>query len=155
MVSLNVNGKSYRLDLPADSSLLWVIRDQLKLTGTKYGCGIGACGGCTVHVNGKAARSCSLTVADVKGKRITTIEGLAETHPVKQAWIKEQVAQCGYCQPGVIMQVASLMAESAKPDADQIIGKMDDLICRCGTHLRMKKGIRTAVQMTGKAGRQA
>jgi isoquinoline 1-oxidoreductase alpha subunit len=91
----------------------------------------------------------------VKGKKITTIEGLPETHPVKQAWIKEQVAQCGYCQPGVIMQVASLMAESRKPDADQIIEKMDNLICRCGTHLRMKKGIRTAVQITRKEGNRA
>jgi isoquinoline 1-oxidoreductase subunit alpha len=155
MVPLNVNGKTYKLDLPADASLLWTIRDHLKLTGTKFGCGIGECGGCTVHVNGKAARSCGMTIGDVKGKKITTIEGLPETHPVKQAWIKEQVAQCGYCQPGVIMQVASLMAESRKPDADQIIEKMDDLICRCGTHLRMKKGIRTAVQMTRKEGNRA
>lgn len=155
MVSLSVNGKTYQLDLPADASLLWTIRDHLKLTGTKYGCGIGECGACTVHINGKAVRSCGMTIGDAKGKKITTIEGLPETHPVKQAWIKEQVVQCGYCQPGVIMQVASLMAESRKPDPEQIIAKMDDVICRCGTHLRMKNGIRTAVQMTRKEGRRA
>ena len=155
MVSLSVNGKTYQLDLPADASLLWTIRDHLKLTGTKYGCGIGECGACTVHINGKAVRSCGMTIGDAKGKKITTIEGLPETHPVKQAWIKEQVVQCGYCQPGVIMQVASLMAESRKPDPEQIIAKMDDVICRCGTYLRMKNGIRTAVQMTRKEGRRA
>ena len=155
MVSLSVNGKTVQLDLSPDASLLWTIRDHLKLTGTKYGCGIGECGGCTVHINGKAARSCLMTIGDVKGKKITTIEGLPASHPVKQAWIKEQVVQCGYCQPGVIMQVASLMAESRKPDPDQIIAKMENVICRCGTHLRMKKGIRTAVQMSRKEGRQA
>jgi len=155
MVTLNVNGKTYKLDLPAESYLLWTIRDHLKLTGTKFGCGIGECGGCTVHINGKAARSCTLTLADAKGKKITTNEGLPEKHPVKQAWIKEQVAQCGYCQPGMVMQVASMLAESAKPDADQIIGKLDNMICRCGTYLRIKKGIRTAVQMTAKEGRRA
>jgi isoquinoline 1-oxidoreductase alpha subunit len=154
MVSLSVNGKIYRLDLPPDSSLLWVIRDHLKLTGTKYSCGIGECGACTVHINGKAARSCSMTLADAKGKKITTIEGLPETHPVKRAWIKEQVAQCGYCQPGVVMQVASLLSENRKPDADRIIEQMDNMICRCGTYLRIKKGIRTAIQMTGKEGKR-
>jgi len=148
MVSLSVNGKKVRLDVPSDASLLWVIRDHLKLKGTKYGCGIGECGACTVHVNGKATRACGMTVADVKGKKVVTIEGLPATHPVKQAWIKEQVVQCGYCQPGVIMQVASLISETRKPDPEQIIAQMDNVICRCGTHLRMKKGIRTAVRMT-------
>jgi len=155
MVSLNVNGKTYRLDLSPDASLLWAIRDHLKLTGTKYSCGVGECGACTVHVNGKAARSCSMTLADAKGKKITTIEGLPEKHPVKQAWVQEQVAQCGYCQPGVVMQVASMLAENRKPDADRIIETLDNMICRCGTYLRIKKGIRTAIQMTAKEGRRA
>lgn len=151
MVSLNVNGKVYNVDVPPDASLLWVLRDQLKLTGTKYACGIGECGACTVHVNGKAERSCAMTVADVKGKKITTIEGLPDTHPVKKAWIKEQVAQCGYCQPGIIMQVSSLLKETQDPE--KVIQKMDDVICRCGTHLRIKKGIKTAAQMMRKEGK--
>lgn len=155
MVSLSVNGKKYQLDLPPDASLLWTIRDHLKLTGTKYGCGIGECGACTVHINGKAARTCGLTIGDVKGKKITTIEGLPETHPVKQAWIKEQVVQCGYCQPGVIMQVASLLSEGPNPDPEKIISSMDDVICRCGSYPRMKKGIRTAVQFMAKGGRKS
>lgn len=150
MVSLNVNGKVYNVDVPPDASLLWVLRDQLKLTGTKYACGIGECGACTVHVNGKAERACSMTVSDVKGKKITTIEGLPDTHPVKKAWIQEQVAQCGYCQPGIIMQVSSLLSETPNPDPDRVIAKMDDVICRCGTHLRIKKGIKTAAQMMRK-----
>ena len=115
MVSLNVNGKTVKVDVPPDASLLWVLRDHLKLTGTKYACGIGECGSCTVHVNGKAERSCTMTVGDVKGKKITTIEGLPDSHPVKKAWIAEQVPQCGYCQPGVIMQVAALLVGKAHP----------------------------------------
>jgi isoquinoline 1-oxidoreductase alpha subunit len=148
MISLNVNGKSYKVDVPEDAALLWVLRDHLKLTGTKYSCGIGECGACTVHINGKAERSCVIPVSQVKGKKIMTIEGLPERHPVKKAWIQEQVAQCGYCQPGVMMQVAGLISQKPVLTADQIIGKMDDVICRCGTHLRIKKGIKTAVQMT-------
>jgi len=154
MVSLNVNGKVYNVDVPPDASLLWVLRDHLNLTGTKYACGIGECGACTVHIDGKAQRSCTMTVGDVKGKKITTIEGLPDTHPVKKAWIKEQVAQCGFCQPGIIMQVSSILAEKPTPKPEQVIAKMDDVICRCGTHLRIKKGIKTAVQMmTGKEGK--
>jgi isoquinoline 1-oxidoreductase alpha subunit len=153
MISLNVNGKEYRADVPADASLLWVLRDHLKLTGTKYGCGIGECGACTVHVDGKAERSCSVTVGEVKGKKITTIEGLPEDNPVKRAWIKEQVVQCGYCQPGIIMQVAALVLQTPALNADQVIGKMDDVICRCGTYPRIKKGIQTAVQMARKEGK--
>jgi isoquinoline 1-oxidoreductase alpha subunit len=153
MVSLNVNGKVYNVDVPPDASLLWVLRDHLNLTGTKYACGIGECGACTVHIDGKAQRSCTMTVGDVKGRKITTIEGLPDTHPVKKAWIKEQVAQCGFCQPGVIMQVSSILAEKPTPKPEQVIAKMDDVICRCGTHLRIKKGIKTAVQMMGKEGK--
>ena len=103
MISLHVNGKSYEIDVPGDLPLLWVLRDYLKLTGTKYGCGIGECGSCTVHIDGKAERSCRISVGEVRGEKITTIEGLPETHPVKRAWIEEQVVQCGYCQPGVMM----------------------------------------------------
>jgi aerobic-type carbon monoxide dehydrogenase small subunit (CoxS/CutS family) len=155
MVSLNVNGKNYKVDVSDDTPLLWVLRDNLRLTGTKYSCGIGECGACTVHINGKAMRSCTIPVGEVKGKKITTIEGLPENHPVKRAWIQEQVVQCGYCQPGVMMQVAALLSEKPTPTADQIISKMDDVICRCGTYLRMKKGIKTAVQIAGKGGKKS
>jgi isoquinoline 1-oxidoreductase alpha subunit len=153
MISLNVNGKNYAVDISDDVPLLWVLRDHLKLMGTKYGCGVGECGACTVHINGKAERSCVISVKEVKGKKITTIEGLPENHPVKRAWIQEQVPQCGYCQPGVMMQVAALLSEKPVPTTDQIISKMDDVICRCGTYLRMKKGIQTAVQITRKEGK--
>ena len=150
MVTLNVNGKNYQLDVPPDAQLLWVIREQLKLTGTKYSCGIGECGSCTVHVDGKAERSCTISVSDVQGKKITTIEGLPEDHPVKKAWIEEQVVQCGYCQPGMMMQVSALLSESQ--DAKKVINSMDDFICRCGTYARVKKGIETAIQMGRKGG---
>jgi isoquinoline 1-oxidoreductase alpha subunit len=155
MISLNVNGKVHKMEVSDDTPLLWVLRENLKLTGTKYGCGIGECGACTVHVDGKAVRSCSVTVSEVKGKKITTIEGLPDSHPVKKAWIKEEVVQCGYCQPGIIMQVAALLAEEPTPDPDQVIGKMDDVICRCGTYPRIKKGIKTAVLMARKEGKRA
>ena len=153
MISLHVNGKNYRVDVPDDMPLLWVIRDYLKLTGTKFGCGIGECGACTVHIDGKAERSCGISAKEAQGKKITTIEGLPQNHPVKRAWIEEQVVQCGYCQPGIIMQVAALLSETPTPSADQIIGKMDDVICRCGTYPRIKKGIKTAVQMARKEGK--
>jgi isoquinoline 1-oxidoreductase alpha subunit len=155
MISLNVNGRLYEVDVPEDGTLLWVLRDRLKLTGTKYGCGIGECGACTVHVDGKAERSCTVTVGDVKGKKITTIEGLPQNNPVKRAWIREQVVQCGYCQPGIMMQVAAFLSETPTPDADQIISRMDDVICRCGTYPRIKKGIKAAVQMARKEGKKA
>ena len=147
MISLHVNGKVYQVDVSNDTPLLWVLRDHLNFTGTKYSCGIGECGACTVHIDGKAERSCTIPVGQVKGKKITTIEGLSDNHPVKRAWIEEQVVQCGFCQPGVIMQVAGLLSEKPVLSADQIISKMDDVICRCGTHLRIKKGIRKAVQL--------
>ena len=152
MITLNVNGKDYQVDVHPDTTLLWVLRNYLKLTGTKYSCGIGECGSCTVHINGKAERSCTLSAGEVQGKKITTIEGLPEDHPVKRAWIEEQVVQCGYCQPGIMMQVASLLAESPNPDPEEIITAMDDVICRCGTYVRIKKGIKTAIQIMGKEG---
>ena len=154
MISLEVNGKKYSVDAPPDVPLLWVLRDHLKLTGTKYSCGIGECGSCTVHINGKASRSCVVSVGEAQGKKITTIEGLSRNHPVKKAWIKEQVPQCGYCQPGVIMQVAALLSESAKPDPEKIITAMDDVLCRCGSYPRIKRGIRTAVEMTREEGKR-
>jgi isoquinoline 1-oxidoreductase subunit alpha len=153
MISLNVNGKNYRVDVSDDMPLLWVIRDYLKLTGTKYGCGIGECGACTVHIDGKAERSCAIPVKEAQGRKIITIEGLPENHPVKRAWIEEQVVQCGYCQPGIIMQVAALLSESPKPNTEKIINAMDNVICRCGTHVRIKRGIKTAVQIMRKEGK--
>jgi len=152
MISLTVNGKNYNVDAPKDMTLLWVLRDYLKLTGTKYGCGIGECGSCTVLIEGEAKRSCEVAAEDAQGADITTIEGLAENHPVKRAWIQEQVVQCGYCQPGVMMQVVGLLSQTEKPNAQDIIDSMDDLICRCGTYQRMKKGIETAIQIMRKEG---
>jgi len=150
MISLSVNGKVHKLNVPGDTPLLWVLRDTLDLKGTKFGCGIGECGSCTVHVDGVAVRSCTVTVEEMKGKKITTIEGLPENHPVKQAWIKEQVPQCGYCQPGMIMQVASHLSRKPTPSADQVISQMDDVICRCGAYPGIKRGIKTAVQIMKK-----
>ena len=148
MITLTVNGKNYAIDVPSDTPLLWAIRDNLKLMGTKYGCGIGECGSCTVHVDGKAVRSCGVTVEDVQGKKITTIEGLPEDHPVKTAWIREQVVQCGYCQPGIIMQVSAEL--TAETDPEKVIASLDDVICRCGSHPRIKKGIETAAKIMRK-----
>jgi isoquinoline 1-oxidoreductase alpha subunit len=152
MISLNVNGKAYNVDAPKDISLLWVLRDYLNLTGTKFGCGIGECGSCTVLVNDEPVRSCTISAEDAQGGNITTIEGLPENHPVKKAWIQEQVVQCGYCQPGVMMQVAGLLSGNNNPDANQIMESMDDVICRCGTYHRMKRGIKTAVEIARKEG---
>jgi isoquinoline 1-oxidoreductase alpha subunit len=144
MISLNVNGKAYQVDVAPDVPLLWVIRERLKLTGTKFGCGIGMCGSCTVHIDGKAERSCQTPVGSAQGKNITTIEGLPENHPVKQAWIKEEVPQCGYCQPGQIMQAASLLAEDPNPSEAKIIEHMNGNLCRCGTYVKIKSAIRLA-----------
>jgi isoquinoline 1-oxidoreductase alpha subunit len=152
MISLMVNGKNYKVDAPKDIKLLWVLRDYLNLTGTKFSCGIGECGSCTVLINGEAQRSCTINAEDAQGADITTIEGLPENHPVKRAWIQEQVVQCGYCQPGVMMQVAGLLLENKKADATKIMDSMDDVICRCGTYHRMKRGIKTAVEIARKEG---
>ncbi|MCX5811717.1 MAG: (2Fe-2S)-binding protein [Proteobacteria bacterium] len=153
MISFLVNGKKCTVDVPPDTPLLWVIRDNLKLMGTKFGCGIGECGSCTVHIDGKSQRSCSIPVGDVQGKNITTIEGLSKNHPVIRAWIQEQVPQCGYCQPGVMMQVAALIAESPNPNPEKIVRAMDDVLCRCGSYPRMKKGIKKAVEIVRKEGK--
>ncbi len=150
MIKLNVNGKQYEVAVDGDVPLLWVIRDHLKLTGTKFGCGIGACGSCTVHIDGKAERSCQMSVASVQGKAITTIEGLPESHPVKKAWIAEQVPQCGYCQPGQMMQAAALLKQNPKPNDAAINEAMDGNLCRCGTYPRIKSAIRLAAKGGGK-----
>lgn len=152
MLSLTVNGKDYKVEVPKDISLLWVLRDYLGLTGTKFGCGVGECGSCTVLIEGKAERSCQVAAEDVEGANITTIEGLPENHPVKKAWIEEQVVQCGYCQPGIIMHVTGLLSENRNPNAEDVIASMDDVICRCGTYHRMKRGIKTAVEIMRKEG---
>jgi isoquinoline 1-oxidoreductase subunit alpha len=143
MAALNINGKSYQADVDARTPLLWVLRDTIGLTGTKYGCGIAQCGACTVHVDGVAMRSCSVPVSAVVGKQITTIEGLASNgalHKVQQAWLEHDVPQCGYCQSGMIMAVASLLAQKPKPtDAD--IDAAITNICRCGTYQQARQAI--------------
>ena len=144
MIQLEINEKKYAVDVAGDVPLLWVIREHLQLTGTKFGCGIGMCGSCTVHLDGKAVRSCQTPVGTAQGKKITTIEGLQENHPVKLAWIKEQVPQCGYCQPGQIMQAAALLSEHPQPSEAKIIEAMNGNLCRCGTYPKIKSAIRIA-----------
>ncbi len=147
-ISFSVNGKAVSLAVEADTPLLWALREHLKLTGTKYGCGAGLCGACTVHLDGKAARSCQTTVGQAQGKRVTTIEGLSENglHPLQRAWMNEQTPQCGYCQSGQIMQAAELLATNKKPTREQIIQHMDGNICRCGTYPRIVRAIERAAQ---------
>ncbi len=145
-IDLKVNGEVRSVEVDADTPLLWVLRDNLGLTGTKYGCGIAYCGACTVHVDGAATRSCSVPVSSVAGKEIVTIEGLAparQLHPVQQAWIAEEVPQCGYCQSGMIMAAVALLKEKSKPsDADIADGITN--ICRCGTYNRVRRAIKRA-----------
>jgi isoquinoline 1-oxidoreductase alpha subunit len=145
MITIDVNGEVHNVDVDDEASLLWVLREQLGLTGTKFGCGIAACGACTVHVDRKAVRSCSFPAGAAKGKRITTIEGLSRdgSHPVQRAWIAEQVPQCGYCQSGMIMSAAALLNEIPKPTDKQIGAAMSNL-CRCGTYQRVRLAIRRA-----------
>ncbi len=152
MISLTVNGKNYNVDAPKDITLLWVLRDYLKLTGTKFSCGVGECGSCTVLIGDEPERSCMIAAEDADGADITTIEGLPEDHPVKKAWIEEQVVQCGYCQPGTMMQVTGLLAQTKNPSPQEIFDSMDDIICRCGTYQRMKKGVETAINIMRKEG---
>ena len=147
-IALTVNGKSQQVTAEPDTPLLWVVREHLKLTGTKYGCGAALCGACTVHVDGKATRSCVTPVSAVTGKKVTTIEGLAPKgdHPLQKAWIAEQVPQCGYCQSGQIMQAAELLATNKKPTREQIVTHMDGNICRCGTYTRIVRAIERAAK---------
>ena len=146
MVTFNVNGKSVEVNAEPDTPLLWGIREHLRLTGTKYGCGAGLCGACTVHINGKAVRSCQTDLSDVDGKDVTTIEGLSpdQNHPLQKAWIAEQVPQCGYCQSGQIMKAAELLAKTSRPSRNQIIRHMDGNLCRCGTYNRIIAAIQLA-----------
>jgi isoquinoline 1-oxidoreductase alpha subunit len=148
MVSLNVNGKSHQADVDPRTPLLWVLRDTIGLTGTKYGCGIAQCGACTVHINGVATRSCQVPVGSVGGKQITTIEGLAADgvlHKVQQAWLDHDVPQCGYCQSGMIMAVAALLKDKPKPTDDDIDGAITN-ICRCGTYQQVREAIHAATE---------
>lgn len=151
-VSLTINGESHSLDnVPADMPLLWVIRDLVGLTGTKYGCGIAQCGACTVHLDGVAIRSCSTPVSAAEGKEITTIEGLSENgdHPVQQAWMEKDVPQCGYCQTGQIMSAASLLKQHPNPSVEDINVGMAGNICRCGTYNRIRDAILLAAEKGG------
>lgn len=149
MISFTLNEIDVRIDAPAEMPLLWVLRDRLSLTGTKYGCGIAQCGACTVHVDGRALRSCVTPVAAVAGKAVTTIEGLGDDeslHAVQQAWIAEQVPQCGYCQSGMIMAAADLLAQNPEPD-DAAIDSAITNLCRCGTYPRIRKAIHHAARL--------
>ena len=148
MVRFTLNGKQVTSQAPDKTPLLWVVRDELKLTGTKFGCGAALCGACTVHVNGRAVRSCTTPVAAAKGARVTTIEGLSPdgSHPLQKAWIAEEVPQCGYCQSGQIMKAAELLAANPKPTREQIVAHMDGNICRCGTYNRIIAAIQRAAK---------
>jgi isoquinoline 1-oxidoreductase subunit alpha len=146
MIKFVVNGKEAWSEQPADTPLLWVVRDELGLTGTKFGCGMAQCGACTVHVNGQPTRSCVTPISSVQGKRITTIEGLSANadHPLQKAWIAEQVPQCGYCQSGQIMTAAALLEKNRKPTREQIVEHMKGNICRCGTYNHIVAAIQRA-----------
>ena len=152
-ITITVNGKACTLDVEPEMPLLWALRETLGLTGTKFGCGIAACGACTVHLDGRAVRSCVLPVSAADGKSVTTIEGLAHDgtlHAVQQAWIAQQVPQCGYCQPGMIMAVAGLLAENPKPTDDEIDARLTN-VCRCGTFARVRAAIHQAANSAGAA----
>jgi len=149
MLQLKVNGEKHALDIDPDTPLLWALRDHLNLCGTRYSCGIGLCGSCTVHVDDRAVRACLVTVADVSGKAITTIEGLApDTEPVQQAWREFEVPQCGYCQPGMIMASVALLRENPAPTDADIDASITN-ICRCGTYNRVRKAIHAAAKKAG------
>ena len=147
-IAFTLNGKGVRVEAEPDAPLLWVIREHLKLTGTKFGCGIAQCGACTVHIEGSPTRSCVTTISSVAGKSVTTIEGLSPTssHPLQKAWIAEQVPQCGYCQSGQIMQAAALLAKNRRPSREEIVAHMNGNICRCGTYPRIVKAIQRAAK---------
>ncbi len=150
MVEFELNGQAVQSEAQPDTPLLWVIRDELKLKGTKFGCGIAQCGACTVHIDGKAQRSCTTVVAAVAGRRVTTIEGLDpdNSHPLQRAWIAEQVPQCGYCQSGQIMQAAALLARNPNPSDEEIVEQMNGNLCRCMAYVRITQAVRRAASET-------
>jgi isoquinoline 1-oxidoreductase alpha subunit len=153
MISFHVNNKPVQFDGDPDTPLLWALRDHLKLTGAKYGCGIGRCGSCTVHVDGKTRRSCITSVSSLEGKSVVTIEGLAGSddrlHPVQQAWLEEDVPQCGYCQTGLIMTTVEFLQDHPSPSDEDINANIDNL-CRCGTYVRIRKAIHRAAELSAK-----
>lgn len=144
MIVFTVNEKEERVDVSADTPLLWVLREKLVLTGSKFGCGAGLCGACTVHIDGKPQRSCITPVGDVQGKRVTTIEGIPESHPIMKAWLAQEVSQCGYCQPGQIMSGVALLEKKPKPTDADIDSAMSGNLCRCGTYGRIRRAIHAA-----------
>lgn len=148
LYSFILNGKPVEVIAEEDANLLWTLRERLKLTGTKFGCGVSLCGSCTVHIDGKPVKSCITPLSQVVGKKVTTIEGLSDdkSHPLQLAWIEEQVPQCGYCQSGQIMQAAALLAENPNPNREEIIKHMNGVLCRCGTYLRILKAIEKTAQ---------
>ncbi|MDR2189158.1 MAG: (2Fe-2S)-binding protein [Azonexus sp.] len=149
MMTLRINGQSHTVDAPADMPLLWVLRDIIGLTGSKYGCGVGACGACTVHLDGQAAHACRVTVGSVGKRAITTIEGIGQTPlgaRLQKVWVETKVAQCGYCQAGQIMSAAVLLARTPQPGEAEIDAAMADNLCRCGTHMRLREAIKNAIQ---------
>jgi isoquinoline 1-oxidoreductase alpha subunit len=154
--TVTVNGKKSTVDVPADMPLLWVLRDVLKLHGTKYGCGVAQCGACTVHLNGKAVRSCQTQISAVGTQAVTTIEGLSPdgSHPLQKAWEQVDVPQCGYCQAGQIMQAASLLSKTPKPTDAQIDADMTGNLCRCGTYIRIRQAVHLAAQMGSNGSKQ-
>lgn len=147
-IEMTVNGRPVKVEAEANAPLLWLVREQLALTGTKYGCGAGLCGACTVHVDGVAVRSCQTPASDAAGKKVTTIEGLGANglHALQKAWIAEQTPQCGFCQSGQIMKAAELLAKTPKPSREQIVEHMDGNLCRCGTYPRIARAIERAAQ---------
>ncbi len=153
-MKLNVNGNTHEVDAPRDMPLLWVLRDLLHLTGTKYGCGIAQCGACTVHIDGQPRRSCVTPASAVAGQQITTIEGLSAdgSHPVQRAWAELDVVQCGYCQSGQIMSAAGLLAANPKPTDTDIDAALAGNLCRCGTYQRIRAAVHRAAELTGKGG---
>ena len=156
MITLDVNQKKYEVDARPDTPLLWVIREAIGLTGTKYGCGKALCGACTVHVDGEAVRSCITPVSSAAGKKITTIEGLSAdlSHPLQKAWIEEDVPQCGYCHSGQLMQAAALLEKNPEPRDADIDNVMSGNLCRCGTYQRIRKAIHRAAAMISEGGRK-
>jgi isoquinoline 1-oxidoreductase alpha subunit len=150
-ITLTVNGQEHTVDVRPDTPLLWVLRDTLGLTGTKYSCGMGLCGSCTVHVDGEPSRSCTLPVSEVAGRPITTVEGLSPdgSHPLQHAWLAENVSQCGYCQPGQIMAAAALLSKNPQPTDEEIVAAMAGNLCRCGTYLRIRRAIHRAAGQGG------